>query len=67
MEINSDMIRLVFDGFELRYHRSLSGMVGWSVMRDGKFDIPFGSWEAAWDSLTTGERSRCISFSNQLR
>jgi hypothetical protein len=63
MNINAKHIRLQFDALILAYHESS----GWSLSRDGKMIVYAATWERTWDAMTTHERSRCISFANQLR
>lgn len=69
MDINSNKIRLQFDGLELHFDRDFgwSKKTGWSVKRDDSFVVSMVSWEEAWAALTTAERVRCIVFTNQLR
>jgi hypothetical protein len=63
MNISAKHIRLQFDDLILAYHESS----GWSLSRGGHMIVYATEWERVWDRLTTHERSRCITFANQLR
>jgi hypothetical protein len=69
MEINAGKIRLQIDNLEIYYDRGdgCVGKTGWSLARDMVFVVSFVSWEQVWDTMTTMERTRCISFASQMK